>query len=146
MNRGWKREGMLPVDAVAQLGGHASRRELLALGCDETFIKLSLWYRTILPTRRGWYASRGTPEVLLRALRAGGRLACSSAVAWHEGRAVDEPLHIVVPYGSSRVGRGVLVHWSRREVEVGGNRLVVDEAAARWQAASCRELRASRSC
>ncbi len=137
----------LPSHAVAHLGGHASRRELLALGCDETFIKLSLWYRTIIPTRRGWYASSGTPQVILRALSAGGRLACVSALAWREGRTVphDEPIHIAVNYGASRLGADAIVHWSRREIP--GTRLVVSDEVARRQAETCRALvRASPCC
>jgi len=56
----------IPVNAVAHLGGHASRWELIALGCDPDYIDLSLWYREILPARRGWHASRETPEGLGR--------------------------------------------------------------------------------
>jgi len=131
---------MPPARVVEELGGHASRRELLARGCDETFIKLSLWYRTIVPTRRGWYASRGTPQVILRALRVGGRLACVSAVAWHEGDVVTEPVHVLVPYGVSHPrAAGAVVHWTRRELR--GSRLVVDEELARRQAATCRARR-----
>ncbi len=130
----------LPARAVAHLGGHASRGELLALGCDPTFIKLSLWYRTIVPTRRGWYASRDTPLAVLHALRAGGRLACVSALAWHEGREVLGLVHVLVPYGVSRPRReGATLHWSRREQP--GTRLVVDEEVARRQAATCRASR-----
>ena len=129
---------MLPAKAVAHLGGHASRTELLALGCDPTFIKLSLWYRTILSTRRGWYALPGTPGPILRALRAGGRLACVSALAWWEGHDVpeDEPVHIAVHYGATRLDPGAVAHWSRKEIP--GTRLVVADEVARQQAATCR--------
>ena len=129
---------MLPRHAIAQLGGHAAKAELLALGCDETFIKLSLWYRTILSTRRGWYALPDTPPLVLRALRAGGRLACVSALAHLEERSLeaDQPVHIAVGYGASHLGKGVVVHWSRRPIA--GSRLVVAEELARRQAVSCR--------
>ncbi len=128
----------LPSHAIAHLGGHASRKELLTLGCDDTFIKLSLWYRSILPTRRGWYALPGTEQIVLRALRAGGRLACVSALAWYEGRSIpeDEPVHILVPYGASRLGAGAVVHWTRHVIT--GSRLVVEPQRARRQAESCR--------
>jgi len=128
----------IPSRVVAQLGGHASRRELLALGCDDTFIKLSLGYRTIVPTRRGWYATPGTPPPVLRALRAGGRLACVSALAFLHGEDVpeDDPVHVAVPYGASRLGSGVVAHWSRRAVA--GTRLVVAYEEAEFQAATCR--------
>ena len=130
----------IPRNALAHLGGFASRRELLALGCSPEHIDLSVWYRNILPTRKGWYAAKGTAPLILRALRVGGRLACVSALAWYDGREVarEEPVHVVVPYGASRLSReGAVVHWSRRPLA--GTRLVVDEDVARWQAASCRE-------
>jgi hypothetical protein len=103
-----------------------------------TFITLSLWYRTIVPTRRGWYALPGTPRPILRALRAGGRLACVSALSWRGGRDVldDDPVHIAVYYGASRIGAGVVAHWSRKDVP--GTRLVVDDEVALQQAATCR--------
>ena len=133
--------GVLPHEAVASLGGHASRTELLALGCDPTYIKLCLWYRTILSTRRGWYALPGTPRPILRALRAGGRLACVSALALWGGDKVadDEPVRIAVHYGASRIGAGVVAHWSRKDMP--GTRLVVDEEVARQQASTCRAKR-----
>lgn len=124
---------------VAHLGGHASRAELVALGASPQWIDLNVWYRHILPTRKGWYASKGTHPAILAALRVGGRLACESAVAWHEGREVPEPLHVLVGYGASRLGRGAVVHWTRRELR--GSRLVVDEELARRQAATCRARR-----
>ena len=132
----------IPVNAVAHLGGHASRWELIALGCDPDYIDLSLWYRHILPTRKGWYASRGTPKVVLRALRVGGRLACTSALAWRSGEdtSPEEPVHVLVKYGASRLGRDdAVVHWTRRDLP--GSRLAVTEEVARRQAASCRARR-----
>ena len=132
------RSPTLPWNALESLGGFASRAELMQIGCSAEFIDLCVWYRRILPLRKGWYASRGTPTVILRALRVGGRLACVSALAWHEGRdvPVDEPVHVLVRYGASRLGTGAVVHWSRRDVA--GSRTVVSVEAARTQAASCR--------
>ena len=129
---------MLPPAAVEYFGGHASRRELLSVGCDDTFIKLCLGYRTILPTRRGWYALPGTPAPIIRALRAGGRLACVSALTWYAGCPVpeEEPVHILVPYGASRLGRDAVVHWTRGPLPV--DRLVVPRGLAELQAERCR--------
>jgi hypothetical protein len=131
----------IPRNALAHLGGHASRKELVALGCDPDYIDLSLWYRNILPTRRGWYASAGTDPLVLRALRVGGRLACVSALAWHEGIDVprDEPVHVLVKYGASRLGSGAVLHWTRRYVP--GGRLAVTYAVAKLQAERCKARR-----
>ena len=131
----------LPWNALESVGGFASRSELVGLGCSREFIDLCVWYRRILPVRKGWYASRGTSTVILRALRVGGRLACVSALAWHEGRdvPVGEPVHVLVRHGASRLGTGAIVHWSRRDVA--GSRTVVSVEAARSQAASCRASR-----
>ena len=131
----------LPWNALEALGGFASRSELVGLGCSLDFIDLCVWYRRILPVRKGWYASRQTPRAVLRALRVGGRLACVSALAWHEGREVpeDQPVHVLVGHGASRLGEGGVVHWSRRDIA--GTRTVVSAEAARVQAASCRATR-----
>ena len=128
----------LPWNALASLGGYASRRELVEMGCSDDFIDLCVWYRRILPVRKGWYVTPDMPSAVVRALRVGGRLACVSALAWHQGRAVesDEPVHVLVRYGASRIGKGAVVHWSRRDVA--GSRTVVSAEVARSQAATCR--------
>ena len=127
---------LLPWNALDHLGGFASRAELMRFGCSPAFIDLSVWYRRILPLRRGWYGSRGLDPLVLRALRIGGRLACASAVAWYEGRAWEGPVHVLVPYGASRLGQGAVVHGSRRAHA--GSRTVVALEVARRQAATCR--------
>lgn len=128
-----------PAEVVELLGGVAQRRELLEAGVWPDEIDLSRRYGRILKVRRGWYASLDTPRPVLRALRAGGRLACVSALAWHRGEAIPtaEPVHVLVRYGASRLRReGAIIHWSRRYVP--GSRTVVSEAEARLQAATCR--------
>lgn len=63
-------------------------------------------------------------------------LACVSALAWYDGEPVEEPIHVLVRRGASRLGPGAVVHWTRREL--GGSRLMVDEKVASMQAATCR--------
>ena len=121
------------AEVVELLGGVAQRWELLEAGLWPEQIDLSRRYGRIVRVRRGWYASLDTPAPILRALRAGGRLACVSAIAWHEGATIPEPVHVLVQAGASRIRRdGVIVHWSRRQVT--GSRTVVSEAEALRQA------------
>ena len=137
-----QRGRVIPREALAAAGGFASRRELLAMGCWPDFIDLSVRYRRILPVRKGYYASVDLHPLILRALRAGGRLACTTALAWYQGQPVSrfEPVHVVVPRNASGVDRrGAVVHWTRRELE--GTRTLVSEEVARWQARSCRAAR-----
>lgn len=73
-------------EALEQPGGYATRGELIAAGRCPEMVDMALWYRKILRVWRGHYASLDTPKLLLRALRVGGRLACVSAIDFHEGR------------------------------------------------------------
>ncbi len=134
---------MKVVVALEQLGGYATRVELVALGCWPEMIDMALWYRQILRVRRGHYASVGTAKLVLRALRVGGRLACVSALDFHEGRDRPErPVHVLVTHGSSRLGGdkggSPVIHWSRLPVE--GTRTVVSAEVARSQAERCRTV------
>ncbi len=130
---------MKAPEALQMLGGFATRNELLAMGCNEWLIDLSLYYGKIQRVRVGQYALLDTPAPIVRALAVGGRLACVSALAHFGGRPVEDPLHILVPYGKSRLGsrgRGeVVVHWTRRALD--GTRLVVSAEVAAQQARSC---------
>ena len=138
---------MLTRKAMEEFGGYASRQELMAWGCAPEVIEMDLYYRKILRVRRGHYVTSGTPPQIMRALRVGGRLACVSALDFYAGREdSDAPVHVLVPYGSSRLGvdpvGAAVIHWTRRELE--GSRTVVSERIARSQAERCaraRELR-----
>lgn len=133
---------MYPKHRVRALGGIATRADLFAHGCTRDEIDLAVRYGWIISVRKGVYASRDLDPTVLRALRVGGRLACVSAVAWFEGRAIrpDEPVHVLVRGNASRLGGGeAVIHWSRRRVS--GSRGIVDEEVARRQAAACRASR-----
>jgi hypothetical protein len=125
--------------ALEQFGGIATRRELIAAGWAKEYIDMAVYYRTMIIPRRGWYALPGTPEVVIRAIRVGGRLACVSALAYHRGEEVESPLHLVVPKSASRLRTGgepgLVLHWSRRHLE--GDRVAVSESVADRQARNC---------
>lgn len=117
------------------------------MGCWPEMIDMARYYRQILGVRRGQYASTSTPALVLRALRVGGRLACVSALDFHEGRArPDQPVHVLVTYGSSRLGIDragpAVIHWTRRSVN--GTRTIVSEKVARAQAERCSHERRGR--
>lgn len=137
---------LVRIDEVMRdLEGFASREELLALKCRPEMIDMSIYYRRIVPIRRGQYALPGLDPRFVRALRAGGRLACVSALSYYADadadadRAESIPVHVLVPYGISHLPTGdSVVHWTRRPLK--GSRLVVSQDLAERQARTCRAL------
>ena len=125
------------AELFAQHHGLVRTRELRALGDDDEWIRMGRNYGRWIHIRQGWWALAGTPEVLLRAWRAGGRLACVSALAFH-GIVLDvsDELHIEVPAVSKGARQpGLRVHWSRRQDN--GDRRAVSVEIAMRQAARC---------
>ena len=125
-------------ELFARHHGLVRTRELLAIGDDDEIIRWIHNYRAIIRVRRGWWALPGTPDVLMKAWGAGGRLACISALAFH-GQILDhgEPLHIEFA-ASSKGARtaGHVVHW--RSEQIDGDRRAVSVETARRQASRCR--------
>ena len=127
---------------IRRLGGLASSRELYTHPDDREFVRIAHRYGRIVHVCRGWWATREVHCDVLDARRAGGRLACISAVRFHAGlpaRAVDGVLHVSVPGNASRL-RGrvegeVIYHWHRKEPE--GSVLAVGLEAAQRQMARC---------
>lgn len=111
--------------------------ELLAIGHDHETIRIYRNSGMLVHVRQGWWALPATPDNLLHAWRAGGRLACVSALAFH-GLILDlgHPLHVEFAHSSkgARVA-GVVPHWSRR-TRSGDRRAVSVEVALR-QASRC---------
>lgn len=112
--------------------------ELLEIGTDTEILRWLDGYGALVHVRQGWWARPGSPDRLLRAWRAGGRLACVSALAFHGYQLeLGEPLHIELP-ASSRGPRepGVIAHWSRDQRN--GDRRAVSIEVALRQASRCR--------
>jgi hypothetical protein len=149
--------GFDPV--IRRLGGIASRRELRLAGWNETELWFAWQYGNLDRIRIGWYASSDLPTDARAAWRAGGPLACVSALRYYGmlpsaesaessesaesaesavGSAAEE-LHICLPAGG-RVGRdapaGLVVHWSTVD-RYSGTRQAVSRAAALRQARVC---------
>ena len=128
----------LRAELFAKHLGLVRTRELLAIGENDELIRIARNYGRIVHVRQGWWTLPGTPLVLMRAWRAGGRLGCVSALAFH-GVIPDlgDPLHIEVAAASKGARTpGVVVHWSsdRRD----GDRRAVSVEVAMRQANRCR--------
>ena len=137
------------MDLRAQLferhHGLVRTRELLAIGYEDETIRISRNYGALIHVRQGWWALPGTAPVLLRAWRAGGRLACVSALAFH-GVAIElgDPLHIEVAAASKgALQPGMHVHWSTSQRN--GDRRAVSVDVAKRQAGQCRAAAMSAS-
>ena len=118
--------------------GLVRTRELLAIGYEDETIRISRNYGVLTHMREGWWALPGTPQGLLKAWRAGGRLACVSALAFH-GVALDlgDELHIEVAAASKgALQPGMHVHWSTSQRN--GDRRAVSVDVAKRQAGQCR--------
>lgn len=131
---------------VRSLGGIASRRELLRISSlSETDFWFALYYRHLDRIRQGWYAASDLPADARAAWKAGGPLACVSALR-HYGMldsgpaGGDDALHICLPAGG-HVARGapagIVVHWSTAD-RSSGSRRAVSPAVALRQARACR--------
>ena len=118
------------------MGGLAQTRELYAAGFWQSLLQWSKWYGTIVHVSKGWWATPGTPQLAIEARRAGGRLACVSALQLYGEHEGDGALHVQFKR-SSRGPRHPLVvpHWSRKEQP--GSRLAVSLEVARQQAQNC---------
>lgn len=131
-------------DTLARLGGVGRRAELIDAGWWDEHIAMAVTFRRIVRVRKGLYALPTVCSEALVALKVGGRLACLSALAHHEGRCPDpsEVIHVEVRSTASRLrlpaDQAVVIHWTRRRQA--GSRVAVSEAVARGQAARCRGL------
>lgn len=132
-------------ELFARRQGLVRTSELLAIGDDHETIRILRNYRKVIRVRQGWWALPGTPDDLMLAWRAGGRLACTSALAFH-GQILDlgHPLHVEFAHASKgpRVA-GVVPHWSRRTAN--GDRRAVSIEVAKRQATQCRAAAMSAS-
>ncbi|MBX3097981.1 MAG: type IV toxin-antitoxin system AbiEi family antitoxin domain-containing protein [Salinibacterium sp.] len=126
---------------LARHGGVFFTDEAYRRGDTQSMLYWSVARGSIIRARRGVYCDPRLSDAALLALRVGGRLACVSALAHHGLTAAPSEVHIVVPANASRLRKpksSVVIHWTRREL--GGDRIAVDENAARRQAARCRAV------
>ena len=123
---------------LTRLGGLARTSELVANGDEVEWLRIARNYGKHIHVRQGWWALPDTPRDVLAAWRAGGRLACVSALAYH-GVTVElgERLHVELA-ANSRGARNplVAVHWSTDQRN--GDRRAVSVEVALRQASRCR--------
>ncbi len=132
------------LDALEKRGGLATTGELARLGVDRQRLDIAFMYRRIVRVKRGVWALPSVPREVLEAHRAGGRLACVSALAFH-GLIEDTQtgLHIAAPswvtnWRSPQRSEHVVAHWSRRPTP--GDCLAVSAETAWAQFALCRAV------
>ena len=128
---------MLGVEKrIRALGGLARTSELYALDYWQSLLQWSKWYGTIIHVSKGWWAAPDTPELAIAARRAGGRLACVSALQLYGESEGDGLLHVALERSSKKPrDPAVVALWSRRALP--GTRLAVSVETARRQAALC---------
>ncbi len=132
------------LDALERRGGVATTAELARLGVDRQRLDIAVMYRRIIRVKRGVWALPSVAPEVIAAHRAGGRLACVSALAFHG--IIDETetgLHIAAPswvkkWRSRHTRDHVVAHWSRRQAA--GDCLAVSVEIAWAQFALCRAV------
>jgi hypothetical protein len=132
------------LDALEKSGGVATSAQLARLGVDRQFLDIAYMYRRIVRVKRGVWAHPSVPSKVIEAHRAGGRLACVSALVFHG--VIDETetaLHISAPswvtkWRSPRRSDHVVAHWSRRRAN--GDCQAVSVETAWAQFALCRAV------
>lgn len=132
----------LLLDLIERKGGIAYTHELAYF--PRNVIDVSAMYGLLLHVKKGVWALPTVDPLVVAGIRAGGRLACVSALAFHGViETGTHQLHVSAPDGvvSWRPrGRreGVIRHWSRTPLP--GDRLAVSAEAAWAQFALCREV------
>ena len=133
---------------ILRRGGIASTAQLLASGEEWEGINIAANYRRIQHICKGWWAMPGIAAELVAARRAGGQLACISALTFRglasDSVSSDHALHVLVPHSASRRrkstadGRPIVYHFARRAPS--GRAPVVSAAVAREQMRTCTAL------
>lgn len=121
---------------IRELGGLARTSELYSLGVWQSWLQWSMWWGNIIHVSRGWWAVPDTPALAIAARRAGGRLACVSALELYGEAEPDGLLHVALERSGKRPRDPLVVcHWSRKTLP--GTILAVSKEVAREQAAGC---------
>ena len=130
------------LDLIERHGGIATTWELARV--PRNVLDVAAMYGTVLHIKKGLWGLPTLDPLAVSAQRAGGRLACVSALVFH---GVIEPghheLHVCAPEGVvSWRPRGrrekVVRHWSRRALP--GDKLAVTPEVAWAQFALCRAV------
>ncbi|HEX7835640.1 MAG TPA: hypothetical protein VF479_09260 [Pseudolysinimonas sp.] len=128
--------------AIDRWGGIASTSELAASGVERSILDIAVMYGKVIRVRKGLWSRPELPREVLDAHRAGGRLACVSALAFHGVIEPVDGLHVAAPFDVTkwkpRPRRDVVRHWSRRPIP--GDKLAVTVEAAWAQFALCRAV------
>ncbi|MGK9147491.1 endonuclease domain-containing protein [Plantibacter flavus] len=84
--------------------GIATVHQLRVLGHTKHTLRLSVETGALVRVKRGWYAEPDAPQLLVQAVRIGGRLSCVSAATWY-GWATppDSRLHVALPLNAARL-------------------------------------------
>jgi len=130
------------VEQVLREHGGIASTTSLERGVSARHVERSAAKGTIERLRRGWYAVPGASEPVVRAVRAGGALACVSALAAMGIWVMPDPrLHIAIPRGTRATARpSIRLHRSDRE----RTRFPLETPAEALETAlACVELRAS---
>ena len=138
------------VAQILSSNGHVmATHELRALGCTPYALRLAVKHGDVLHPRQGWYCSPELDDAVIRAIRVGGRLGCTSAARHHGLWTRGTRLHVEVKPGSARlreptrarrrIGRRRIelleVHWA--DSRATGNRQVTDTLGALLGMAVC---------
>lgn len=103
---------------LRRLGGGASKRQLVDAGASGRALSAAVASGALLRPRNGRYAAPDAGDLILAALRAGGRLSCVSAArSYGLWGGKDGRLHLLVPPHAGRVEQNEddVVHWRRTE-------------------------------
>lgn len=148
----------MPNPSIARVllrhGGVVRMAEFLAAGLDPEEVRISCNYGNLLMIRKGWYCRPGVHPAVISAVRVGGRLACVSALAYHNREEEPPRLHVALPPGAARprdpenhrrrlsAESNVVLHWTSRPLT--GDRAAVARETARLQAETCAAATAAR--
>ena len=95
---------MYSLPASTPTSGILTLRQLEALGYDQVARRVAIDNRELERVRNGWFAVPGTPVGLVRAVRLGGKLTCTSALRmiglW---TMPDDLLHVSVKVNAARL-------------------------------------------
>ncbi|WP_344754255.1 hypothetical protein [Leifsonella bigeumensis] len=145
------------ADDIREGGGFLRRRDLLALGYTDGWLRAALRLRMIFRVRHGWYSVPDAPDPAVRAVRVGGRLTGIAALESYGLRVPRrDRVDVAVPRHACRLrrpgerrerlvaGDGIRTHWSdQRVAELGDQsrwRVSVDDALAHILATEGRDI------